>query len=102
MAKKVTELKKGEKRSVIIKPRMTEKSALQADARGVYAFNVTKDSTKKSIAACIKAEYKVTPASIRMVTVPSKKKFVRGRWGVKGGGKKAYVYLKKGDKIDVA
>jgi ribosomal protein L23 len=35
-----------------------------------------------------------------MVNIPKKNVFVRGKWGTKGGGKKAYVYLKKGDKIE--
>jgi ribosomal protein L23 len=36
-----------------------------------------------------------------LLALPTKKKFFRGHWGVRGGGKKAYVYLKKGDKIDI-
>mgnify|MGYP001567965315 CR=1 FL=1 len=99
--KKVEE-KKIEKKSVLISPRMTEKSVLQQESKGIYTFNVERDATKKSIIACVKLEYKVTPIMIRMVAVPSKQKFSRGKWGVKGGGKKAYVYLKKGDKINVA
>ncbi|MBX4195840.1 50S ribosomal protein L23 [Candidatus Parcubacteria bacterium] len=97
MADKTTE-----KKSVLIKPRITEKSAIQQELRNVYAFNVERDATKKTIVASIRAKYKVTPVGVRMVSIPSKKKFFRGKWGVKGGGKKAYVYLKKGDKIDVA
>jgi len=88
--------------SVLVSPRMTEKSVLMQESRGVYAFNVLQDATKKSIAASVKAQYKVTPVKVRVAQVPSKPKFSRGRWGVKSGGKKAYVYLKKGDKIDVA
>lgn len=88
--------------SVLLSPRITEKSALQSEARNVYAFNVKPDATKKSVIASIKAEYKVTPVRVNMAAVPSKQKFVRGKWGVKRGGKKAYVYLKKGDKIEVA
>ncbi|MEK7194299.1 MAG: 50S ribosomal protein L23 [Patescibacteria group bacterium] len=91
-----------ERKSVLVSPRMTEKSVLQQESKGIYTFNVERDATKKSIMACVKLEYKVTPVMIRMVTVPSKQKFSRGKWGVKGGGKKAYVYLKKGDKINVA
>lgn len=102
MAKEKTQEKKEEKKSVLIKPRITEKSALQQDKRGVYAFNVERDATKKSIIASIKAEYKVTPVRVHMVTVPSKRKVVRGKWGIKGGGKKAYIKLKKGDKINIA
>jgi large subunit ribosomal protein L23 len=93
---------KAQKKSVLIKPRITEKSVLMQESRGVYAFNVEREATKKQIAASLKAEYKVTPEKIRLVAVPSKRKFFRSAWGTKGGGKKAYIYLKKGDKINVA
>jgi large subunit ribosomal protein L23 len=94
--------KKVEKKSVLLKPRITEKSVLGQEKKNAYVFNVERFATKKSVSASVKAAYKVTPIMIRLVTVPSKKKFFRGAWGTKGGGKKAYVYLKKGDKIDVA
>lgn len=106
--KKITKKSKAEvkeeakKKSVILSPRITEKSALQSETKNVYVFNVKGDATKKSIIASIKVEYKVTPVRVNMTAVPSKQKFVRGNWGVKKGGKKAYVYLKKGDKIEVA
>jgi large subunit ribosomal protein L23 len=94
-----TEIKK---KSVILKPRITEKAAIGADKSNVYVFNVAKDSTKKSISSSIVETYKVTPTKVRVASVPSKNVFVRGKWGVKSGGKKAYVYLKKGDKIALA
>jgi ribosomal protein L23 len=72
---------------------------LAAESRNMHTFNVEKEATKAQIVASIKAAYKVTPEKIRLVAVPSKRVFVRGAWGVKKGGKKAYVYLKKGDKI---
>lgn len=81
---------------------MTEKSVLMQESRGVYAFNVEKGATKISIAKDIKAKYKVTPESIRLVAVPGKEKRFNGRVGTRSSGRKAYVYLKKGDKIDVA
>lgn len=99
--KKVVE-KKEESRSILISPRMTEKAVLGQESKGVYVFNVERDSTKKQIAASVKADFKVTPLKVRTVQIVSKKKFSRGKWGMKGGGKKAYIYLKKGDKIDVA
>ncbi len=106
--KQLSKTKKVEKKEeiktlrVLINPRMTEKSVIMQESRGVYTFNVEKDATKKTIARAVKAEYKVTPIKVRVASVPPKNKFVRGKWGVKSGGKKAYVYLKKGDKIDVA
>jgi len=88
-------------KNVLLRPRITEKAALSADKGGVYVFEVTKSATKKSISASVRDFYKVTPKKVRIATIPLKKVFVRGKRGVKKGGKKAYVYLKKGDKIEV-
>ena len=86
--------------NVLLRPRVTEKAAIMAGTRNVYTFEVTKDATKKSIAASVKNLYKVTPIRVRTLAIPSKQVFVRGKKGVKSGGKKAYVYLKAGDKIE--
>lgn len=83
--------------------RITEKATMHAD-RNVYTFDVDTSSTKRDIIRAVQALYKVTPRAVRVVTVRTKK--VRhaktGKMGVKGGGKKAYVYLKKGDTITIA
>jgi large subunit ribosomal protein L23 len=87
--------------NVLLRPRITEKAVLGADRNGVYVFNVSTDATKAAIAASVKATYKVTPVKIRTVTIKPTRVFVRGKRGVTKGGKKAYVYLKKGDKIEL-
>jgi|SRR3989344_1763849 len=87
--------------NVLLRPRITEKAALAADKSNVYVFEVVKDATKKSISASIREVYKVTPEKVRVAMIPSRQVFVRGKKGVKSGGKKAYVYLKKGDKIEI-
>ncbi|MEK7148116.1 MAG: 50S ribosomal protein L23 [Patescibacteria group bacterium] len=87
--------------NVLVRPRITEKAAIHADKNNVYVFEVTRDSNKASIAASVKARYKVTPVRIRVTPIPEKKVFIRGKHGVKTGGKKAYVYLKKGNKIEL-
>jgi len=104
MAKAITTETKVEAvaKSVLLKLRQTEKTALSAESRGVYAFNVAADATKEMIARALKAEHKVVAEKIRLLAVPSKRVFRRGKWGVKAGGKKAYIYLKKGDKLNVA
>jgi large subunit ribosomal protein L23 len=86
--------------TVLLRPRVTEKAAIKANASNVYVFEVTKDATKKSVTASVRDAYKVTPINVRLLAIPRKNVFVRGKEGVKGGGKKAYVYLKKGDKIE--
>jgi len=87
---------------IISTPRSTEKGAYLSE-KGIYVFNVSKDATKQDIAAAVKAAYKVTPRQVRVARVPSKAVFTRGtnRWGKTNSGKKAYVYLKEGDKIEL-
>lgn len=89
------------KDSVLFRPRITEKAAIGADKNNVYVFEVSESANKASIAASVKAVYKVTPVKVRVANIPEKRVFIRGKRGVKRGGRKAYVYLKKGDKIEL-
>lgn len=87
---------------IIRGPRITEKGAYMSE-QGVYVFNVAVTANKNEIAAAISELFKVTPRSVRVARVPRKQVMTRGtnRKGMTGGGKKAYVYLKKGDKIEL-
>jgi len=87
------------KASVILGARITEKAATGAE-KGRYTFNVDPSTNKSEIAKAIKAQYKVTPVKINITLRKEKQVFLRGKKGVKQGGKKAVVYLKKGDKIE--
>ncbi len=84
---------------VLKHPRITEKASFSAE-KGVYVFEVAKDANKKVIAEAVKEMYKVTPVRVNVVKIPAKRVIVRGKNGMKSGGKKAYVFLKKGDKIE--
>ncbi len=98
--KKEVAVKKGDPKThpLIIGARITEKSALGAD-KGMYTFNVIEKANKNEIKKAIKMLYNVTPVKISMTKITSKVVMRRGVPGVKHGGKKAVVYLKKGDKI---
>jgi large subunit ribosomal protein L23 len=87
---------------VLKAPRITEKATIVSE-KGVYVFNVDPRSTKQEIAKSFEEKYKVKPVKVNTVKVPSKKvrTKLRGVFGKKAGGKKAYVYLKKGDTIEV-
>ncbi len=85
--------------NVLDKPRITEKANMMAD-KNVHAFEISPKSTKIDVVNAIKAFYKVTPLKVRIVRNPAKQVFIRGKKGTKGGVKKAYVYLKKGDKLE--
>ena len=87
--------------AVIMKqPRITEKATVSAEG-GAYVFDVFPRATKGDVVRAVKELYHVTALKVRIAAIPRKSVFVRGRVGVKGGGKKAYVYLKKGEKIEI-
>lgn len=65
-----------------------------------HAFEVSSSTTKKQVIEAIKVFYKVNPIKVRIIKNPSKKVLIRGKEGIKAGVKKAYVYLKKGDKLE--
>ena len=83
--------------------RITEKATMHS-ADSVYVFDVDTRATKRDIMQAVQSLYKVTPRMVRVVTIPSKSMRSRktGRTSVKGGGKKAYVYLKSGETITIA
>ncbi len=96
--------KKDEKKKVKTHPlikglRITEKSSLAAD-KGRYTFNVDPSANKSEIKKAIKLLYKVEPIKVTITQIAKKIVVRRGKTGVKPGGKKAVVHLKKGDKIE--
>lgn len=88
--------------TILIRPRITEKAAALSETNNVYTFEVTPAATKTTVKRAIKEIYKVAPAKVNIVNLPSKKVVVKGKQGTTKGVIKALVYLKKGDKIDLA
>ena len=84
---------------VILNPRITEKGGILA-ADGFYTFDVDRKATKKQIANAVRKIYNVTPIRVNVVPIRAKLVFSRGKLGKKSAGKKAYVQLKEGDKIE--
>jgi large subunit ribosomal protein L23 len=99
---KVTKVSPVHVASVIIKPRITEKAALLTD-KNVYTFEVKKGATKYEVRDAIKALYNVTPVKVNIVTKEPRHYMSRsrGRGMMEHGMRKAYVYLKKGDRIEL-
>jgi large subunit ribosomal protein L23 len=87
--------------SVIIRPRITEKAS-RVGANGVFVFEVNKGANKKEVATEIQRLYKVKSVKVNFTKNPSKLVFVRGKIGKRSGVKKAYVYLKEGEKIEIS
>ena len=90
---------KGDLNSVLIKPHVTEKATISAES-SVYVFEIAPKASKLHVAKAFQEKYKITPIKISTVTIPAKNVFVRGKRGKKSGYKKAYIYLKKGTKIE--
>ena len=82
--------------------RITEKATMHSSA-SVYVFDVAENASKQQISAAVKKIYSVTPKMVRVTMVPAKiRRSARtGKTGLKKGGKKAYVYLKKGETINL-
>jgi len=87
---------------ILRSPRITEKASMHME-RSAYVFDVTKEANKKQIAAAVFAIYKVKPRKVAIVNIKPKnvRNMRTGKSGVKGGGKKAYVYLNIGETITV-
>jgi len=92
--------KAGEFEYVLTKPHITEKASMHAE-NNVYVFEVNKRANKAEVRSIVKELYKVEPIKINIVNLPAKRVLSRGIKGKKPGKKKALVYLKKGDTIEI-
>lgn len=85
---------------VLHRPLITEKnSALQA--QGKYAFKVASEANKEQIRQAVEKAFKVTVTGVNVMTVPGKRRRMRGREVMSPSWKKALVTLKPGDKIEL-
>ena len=84
---------------IIKNPRITEKASyLQTE--NAYTFDVSDKANKTEIKKAIFSLYKVKPTRVNILPIKKKNISSRGKIGTKGGGRKAVVYLKEGDKIE--
>ncbi len=86
---------------VLLKPHVTERAAGLSE-KGAYVFVVAKTATKRDITRAVKDIYNVTSRKVNVISVPEKRRIGRrGIRGVRSGFKKAIVFLKSGEKIDL-
>ena len=84
---------------VIRRPLITEKSAGLKDTQGSVCFEVHRDATKPEIKNAVEKLFGVKVADVRVANVHGKVKR-QGRFvGRRPDWKKAYVVLKKGEKM---
>lgn len=87
---------------VLRNPRITEK-ATDLQGVSVYTFDVADTATKRQIIEAVRALYHVSPQKVAMLPVRKKQRrsMRTGKVGMSRGGKKAYVYLAKGETIAI-
>ena len=88
-------------RDVIIRPVVTEASAMLQEERQTYTFIVAKESNKIEIRNAVQSLFNVTVQDVRTANYPGKTRRVGKSTGRKSGYKKALVKLVEGDSIDV-
>jgi large subunit ribosomal protein L23 len=85
---------------VLRRPLVTEKNSV-LQAQGKYAFEVAQEANKTQIKQAVEKAFKVTVTGINVMTVPGKRRRMRGREVTSPSWKKALVTLKPGDKIEL-
>jgi large subunit ribosomal protein L23 len=84
---------------VVRRPLITEKSSALKDAQHTVTFEVHRDATKPEIRSAIEKLFSVKVADVRVASMHGKVKR-QGRFvGRRPDWKKAYVVLKKGEKM---
>ena len=99
---KKTEISTGDISWVIVKPCITEKAALLGD-KNVFVFEVARRANKTDVMNAVKTLYKVSPVKVNIVNRVHRrtKSASRNRTSTLPGQKKALVFLKKGDTINL-
>ncbi len=85
--------------NILKKPVISEKSFAKAED-GTYVFVVAIEANKIEIKKAIEKLFKVTVVNVRTVVTKGKVKRAGRKFGKRSDFKKAYVTIKKGDKIE--
>lgn len=93
-------------KSMILKPRVSEKAYGQSLTGNVYVFQVPTDANKLTVAKAVQEQFEVTVEAVNIMKVKGKvKRTVRKRGrqttGTRPDIKKAYVTVKEGDHIAI-
>ena len=84
---------------VIRRPLVTEKGVTKKDAEQTLCFEVALDANKVQVKQAVEKLFKVKVAEVRTANMDGKLRR-RGRFaGYRSDWKKAYVRLKKGEKV---
>jgi large subunit ribosomal protein L23 len=86
--------------SVLIGPRISEKSTVVADSANQIVFDVVRDAAKHEIKLAVEKLFNVEVERVQVVNVRGKIKRFGRTPGQRSNFKKAYVRLKPGHDID--
>jgi large subunit ribosomal protein L23 len=84
---------------VIRRPLLTEKSTLLKESQQTLVFEVHRDATKPEIRKAVEALFDTKVADVRVARVHGKVKRQGRHSGRRPDWKKAFVVLKKGEKM---
>ena len=87
--------------SVLLAPRVSEKTARLQEVSNQYVFEVAKTATKADIKVAVEKIFDVKVEAVNVVNVKGKSKSFKFRQGRRGDWRKAYVTLADGQSIDV-
>jgi large subunit ribosomal protein L23 len=93
-------------KTMLLKPRVSEKSYALSQLRNTYVFDVPGTANRTEVADAVTAQFGVTVITVNILNVKGKvKRTIRkgGRpvMGKRADTKKAYVTLKAGDELPI-
>lgn len=93
-------------KTLLLKPRISEKAYGQSLAKNTYVFVVPTDANRTEVADAVTVQFGVTVTGVNILNVKGKAKKTVRKGGKQSKGrdndiKKAYVTLKEGDSIAV-
>ena len=87
--------------SILLEPKVTEKSSMIGELNNQYVFKVSKDATKPEIKKAVELMFDGAEVeSVQVTNVKGKRKIFKHSPGQRASWKKAYIKLKSGFNID--
>ncbi len=92
--------------TLVLMPRMSEKTYALSQSENVFVFDVPKDANKIQIKDAVEKQFKVSVDDVRVMILKGKRKSsvrrrTRGIIGKRADFKKAYVTIKKGESLPI-
>ena len=87
--------------SILLEPKVTEKSSMIGELNNQYVFKVSKNATKPEIKKAVELMFDGAEVeSVQVTNVKGKRKIFKRSPGQRASWKKAYIKLKSGFNID--